>query len=121
MSETEAYLAITNPQKEITRESAKVLGSRLMEAYGLDDARLAQELDLRLKANTERFFKDESLGIFDDNATRMRATELLSDFLKKREKGDKVNVNTSVAVGNAVHIYLPENDRDKPEDADGNN
>jgi len=55
-----------------------------MEDVDLGETRLLHELDQRLNATFTKYFKDISLGEHTDNAVRMRATELLADFLGKR-------------------------------------
>ena len=49
--------------------------------------RLLAELNQKLSAKVTKYYQDESLGDHEDNATQMRAVELLADILgvKKRE------------------------------------
>lgn len=65
----------------------KISWDQLLEEAGLGETRLMMELDKRLNAEHERFYQDKSLGTFEDNQTRMKATDLLADILgvKKRE------------------------------------
>jgi hypothetical protein len=92
---TDAYLVI---RPEVTRETARVLACRmlkrilkkvdwprLLEEAGLGEMRLVRELNKRLNAMITKYWQDKSLGDFEDNSTRMRATELLADLLGKRK------------------------------------
>lgn len=75
---------------------------RILTAAGLDDARIAVKLNEMLDAETERFFKEKSLGLFTDNATRMRALELLTELLSKR----KGRLEISGADGGPIPVQI---------------
>jgi len=64
----------------------KVSWEQLLSEAGLGADRLLYELEQRLKAKTTKHYQDKSLGEFEDNNTRMRATELLSDILGVKQK-----------------------------------
>lgn len=63
----------------------KIDWSALLEAAGLGEDRLVREINLRLDAKVSKFYKGEFLGDFEDNRTRMQATELLADLLGKKK------------------------------------
>ena len=113
-----------HPRSKATPESVRVLASRqfrqikervdwpaLLEASGLGEVRLLEELEKRLNAKSTKFYKDERHDDIEDNTTQMRATELLADLHGKRRA--KVEVAHSDAVEENVHIYLPDNGRDR--------
>jgi hypothetical protein len=88
-SGADAYLALGKCSRKSARESASRLYRVIrrkagfhdrLEAFGLGEARLAAEIEKRLNAMTARYYQDQSLGNFEDNATRMRATELLAQM-----------------------------------------
>lgn len=49
-------------------------------------SRLLEEIEKGLNAEYTKFFKDESLGEFEDNTNRQRARELLADLLGVRKQ-----------------------------------
>jgi hypothetical protein len=90
---TDAYLSI---RPKVTRKSAGQCGHRLLDqikqkaswhellnAADLGPTRLVREVDRRLRAETTHFYQDKAVADVEDNATRMRATELLARMLGK--------------------------------------
>jgi hypothetical protein len=88
---TEAYLQL---KPDVDRVSAANLGSRMLKRIltkapweqllrdaGLGDDRLMRELEARLTAMETKIWQGKPVGDFVDNATRMRATELLAEML----------------------------------------
>jgi len=94
-SAVDAYLTI---RPDVEKGSAYVSGCRmlkrvlrktdwprLLESANLGEMRLIRELEARLQAKVTKHYQDQKLGEFEDNATRMKATELLADLLGKRK------------------------------------
>ena len=92
---TEAYLLL---RPGIERESAKVLGCRmlkrivrkaswsaLLEEAGLGDARIMRGLEAALSATKKIFFEGKEIAEVPDNGTRMDALVLLADLLGRRK------------------------------------
>ena len=141
LSATQAYRLLRPGVKDATCQTGgcklmkhireKIGDAQLMEAFNLGVPRLYSELDQRLKATTPRYWRevcdeedekdeedDQSMKskkskwiFFEDNQTRMRATELLADLHGKRK--NKVDVHHSGSVESVVKIYLPDNGRDQ--------
>jgi hypothetical protein len=95
MTATDAYLKL---RPDIKRESADAAGCRMLrrikrkvdwgsklEEADLGEMRLLRELHKRLLAETTHFWQTEAVSNLTDNATRMRATELLAELLGKRK------------------------------------
>ena len=59
---------------------------QLLSDAGLGYERIFPKLEEMLEAMTTKFYQDENLGEFTDNATRMRALELLTDLHGKRKQ-----------------------------------
>jgi len=59
---------------------------RLLSESGLGYERIFPKLEEMLEAKVTKFYQDESLGEFTDNATRMRALELLTDLHGRRKQ-----------------------------------
>jgi hypothetical protein len=117
MSATDAYLKL---RPGIKRESANAAGCRTLrrikrkvdwgaklEEADLGEIRLLRELHQRLRAETTHFWQDEEVSNLTDNATRMRATELLAELLGKRKA--ELNVHHDV-----VEIIPPPKPEDEP-------
>lgn len=90
---TDAYLEV---RPNVTRDSAgrgghlllkrikrKASWNDLLNTADLGPTRLLREVDKRLRAETTHFFQDKAVTDVEDNATRMRATELLARLLGK--------------------------------------
>src|SRR4030042_6274232 len=95
VSAADAYMRL---RPDVTRESARSNGCRMLkrikskvdweaklDAADLSEVRLLREIHQRLKAETTHFWQNESVADVTDNATRMRATELLAELLGKRQ------------------------------------
>ncbi len=122
LTETDAYLATQPPNRPVTRDSAGELGSRMMirirqkaafhdimDAAGLTDERLARKLNELLDAEVTRYWQGVSLGEHTDNATRIRAAELLAELRGHRKQ--KLEHSGTVAEAATVRVYLPDNGR----------
>ncbi len=59
---------------------------QLLSDAGLGYERIFPKLEEMLEAKITKFYQDESLGEFTDNATRMRALELLTDLHGRRKQ-----------------------------------
>lgn len=59
---------------------------QLLSDAGLGYERIFPKLEEMLEAKVTKFYQDESLGEFTDNATRMRALELLTDLHGRRKQ-----------------------------------
>ncbi len=70
--------------------------------------RLANEVDKRLNSMVTKFHGAKKLGDFEDNATRMRATELLADLRGKR----KTQLNISGEIMHKGYITISPDDWD---------
>ena len=90
--------------KMLKRVKEKIGEQNLLDAFNLGVERLYHELDQRLKAKVTKFWQEVDLGEFEDNSTRMRATELLADILGLR-KGN-LNLNVGGQDGNELKITL---------------
>ncbi len=77
--------AKSNARRLFKRIIEKVDWREILRLYGLDDFRLAREIDNRLKATVVKFHLDKKLGDFADNATRMKATALLAEMFGRRK------------------------------------
>ncbi len=121
---TQSYLFVYPRAK---KASAKANGSRLLKQiipkvnwseilrlHGLDDFRLAEEIDKRLKATVVKHYLDEKLGDFADNATRMKATELLAEMLGRR----KMQLAFSGEVAHKGYVNISPDDWDGDGDGD---
>lgn len=64
---------------------------KLLDEAGLGWERIMSKLTEMLDANTERFYQDQSLGVFTDNTNRMRALELLVDLHGFRKQEVKIS------------------------------
>ncbi len=80
----------------------KVDWPRLLEAAHLGDERLLREIRQRLRAKTTHFWQDHVVVDCEDNATRMRATELLARLLGKDKA--ELNVSGRVELGTAAEM-----------------
>jgi hypothetical protein len=120
-SATDAYLEI---RPGIERESARVSACRMLkriimratwpkilEASNLAEMRFVRELDARLKAVVTKHYQDKSLGEFEDNGTRMRATELLGRILGKDAQRVDLHIDT-------IEIIPAPRPEDQPEEAE---
>ena len=83
----------------------------MLDSAGLGEDRLLCELDKMLGAEVTKYYKDGSLGPHTDNATRMRATELLADLLGKRKA--ELNIHDD-----RVEIIPAPRPEDQPADVD---
>ena len=91
----EAYLFISPNAADSTarvqgsvylkRIKAKAKWSQLLEENGLDDFALIRSIKEMLNARTTKFYMDTIVCTLKDNATRMKATELLADLRGKRK------------------------------------
>lgn len=59
---------------------------QLLSDAGLGYERIFPKLEEMLEAKVTKFYQDEPLGEFTDNATRMRALELLTDLHGRRKQ-----------------------------------
>jgi len=59
---------------------------RLLDEAGLGEERIYAKLEELLEATTVKHYKDQELGPYTDNATRMRALELLVDLHGRRKQ-----------------------------------
>lgn len=64
---------------------------QLLSDAGLGYERIFPKLEEMLEAKITKFYQDRSLGEFTDNATRMRALELLADLHKLRKQEVKIS------------------------------
>ncbi len=116
-SATDCYLII---RPDVERESARVSACRmlkrilkkttwpkLLEGSDLGELRFIRELDARLKAVVTKHYQDKVLGVFEDNGTRMRATELLGRVLGK----DKQEIDLCVDVVEIIPPPKPPEDQ----------
>lgn len=100
----DAYLSI---RPGLSAESARKMGSRMaktiktkinwqgtLELAGLGEMRLAQEINLRLKAMSTEFYEGKAITDVQDNGTRMRATALLADLHGKKKAELDVNLKS---------------------------
>lgn len=83
----------------------------MLESAGLGEDRLAVEINKRLAAKVTKFHQDKIVCDVEDNATRMRATELLADLLHKRKT--ELDVHTDL-----VEIVPPPRPEDPAPDED---
>ncbi len=77
---TKKAAAKSSGSRLLKRIIEKVDWREILRLYGLDDFRLAREIDNRLKAKVTKFHGAKNLGDFEDNATRMKATVLLAEI-----------------------------------------
>ena len=96
----------------------KIDWSAKLEAAGLSEDRLLQELEKRLNAKVTKFYQDENLGEFEDNTTQQRATELLADLLGKKK--NQIELSGEVAVKGYVGVSPDDWDDPEPASKDGN-
>jgi hypothetical protein len=98
------------------RIQAKVDWPKMLESAGLGETRLAREIEARLTAMETKFYQAQVIGDFEDNGTRMRATELLSRLLGK----DKAALALTGPEGGPIEVSLIKRIVVKPgEEADG--
>ena len=89
---------------------------QLLSDAGLGYERIFPKLEEMLEAKVTKFYKDESLGEFTDNATRMRALVLLTDLHGKRKQ--TLEVQGAITLTDAIQknyenrkaLYLVDND-----------
>jgi len=112
MSQADAYLSIrSEDSKKLRPHTATNMGSKYMRhikkkidweemlnLHSLDDDRLAQEVELRLKSTTKKFFPDEGTETIDDNGTRMQATKLLAELRGKTSSGINITQNNNTQI-----------------------
>ena len=102
--------------KLMKRLKAKHDWDQLLSDAGLGYERIFPKLEEMLEAKTEKFYQDKSLGEFTDNATRMRALELLTDLHGKRKQ--TLEVQGAITLTDAIQknyenrkaLYLVGND-----------
>jgi hypothetical protein len=90
---------------------------RLLEEAGLGFERIYTKLEELLEATTVKHYKDKEVGIYTDNATRIRALELLVDLhgLRKQVLEHTGNITFTEAIQEAyrrrqqLHIVKDEN------------
>lgn len=124
--QTEAYISVTpsaqaHPEKDFRSTASKFFRKikdkigqeNLLDAYDLGVDRVFRELEKGLNALYTKYYQNISLGNHTDNTNRQRARELLAK-INGMDKSS-VNVNHSGAVG-SVHLYLPDNGRDRKPD-----
>lgn len=68
----------------------------------MGEERLLREIRQRLRAKTTHFWQDHAITDRKDNATRMRATELLADLHGKRKA--ELNVSGKLEIGTAAEM-----------------
>ena len=127
MSETDAYLAVSNQAKLPTRQSAGELGSRMfrrikkkaefqevLRAGGLDYVRLVRKLSQLLDAKRVEMYQGEVAHTCEDGFVQTKAAELLAELLGLR-KG-QVDIRLP---GNAYGVLVvPGRSQDRNEWAD---
>jgi len=64
----------------------------MLDAADLGEMRTLRELDARLNAMETKLHRGIVVGEFEDNGTRMRATELLADI--HRMRATDINLHT---------------------------
>jgi len=127
MGEQKAAFILAFPHKKLKNPdcAATKLMKRLKEKHdwdqllsdaGLGYERIFPKLEEMLGAKVTKFYQDKSLGEFTDNATRMRALELLTDLHGKRKQ--VVEHQGTITLTDAIQknyenrkaLYLVEND-----------
>lgn len=112
MNATDAWFKLCEAAgRECTRESAEVQGSRavkrcrqsgdlraILEERGLDDLRLANEIDRLLKVKRLAFSPTGEAHEFDDGPTQAKAAEMLKDILG-HNSAQEINVNGTITIG----------------------
>ena len=121
MNATQAYLKFGESiGKPCSHQVAEVQGSRalkrirasgdfraILETRGLDDIRLADEINRLLKIKKPAFTpKGEVVGQYEDGQTQVRAAEMLKDVLGHSSKAE-INLITDLP---AIIIEAPEDD-----------
>ena len=111
MGEQKAAFLLAFPHKKLKNpdSAATKLMRRLKEKHdwdqllsdaGLGYERIFPKLEEMLEAKTEKFYQDRSLGEFTDNATRMRALELLTDLHGRRKQ--TLEVKGTITLADAI-------------------
>ena len=88
--------------KMVKRIKSKVDWARLLEEYGFDDFTLLYGLKGMLNARTTKFWRDKKIATVVDNATRMRAIELLANLRGKL----KLHLELSDEPGRKMYFVL---------------
>jgi len=87
---------------------------QLLSDAGLGYERIFPKLEEMLEAKVTKFYQDQPLGDFTDNATRMRALELLADLHKLRKQ--EVKISGEITTRNEPDFSnLSDNELDKLE------
>lgn len=86
----------------LRRIKTKIDWETFLDEAGMGIDRLLVELNRKMAAKTTKHYQDESLGDFDDNATQMRAVELLADLLGVRKQSVDVNHSGKIIHYDAV-------------------
>ena len=82
------------------RLKAKHDWDQLLSDAGLGYERIFPKLEEMLEAKVTKFYQDQSLGEFTDNATRMRALELLTDLHERRKQ--TLEVKGTITLADAI-------------------
>ena len=114
LSLTDAYLNVS-PQNTVAHRSASELGSRMMKRIkkkanwnevllgaGLDNMRLASEMNRMLGMQKVVYYEGKNIGKCEDSGIQMRATELLADLLGLRKQAVDVNHSGKIIHYDAV-------------------
>jgi HSP20 family molecular chaperone IbpA len=85
----------------------------LLEAFDLGVDRLFHEINQRLGAQKTEFYEGRAVAEVEDNATRMRATELLADLHGVRKQS--LDLNLGAQDGNELVLRLNRADASGPD------
>lgn len=83
---------------KIRRKLGPAGWQHMLEAVGLDDLRLAQELAWMLRAMKTEFYQGRAVADCEDNATRARGVELLAEIRGRRKTALELTAPTPLTV-----------------------
>ena len=92
--EMDRDVAATLACRMLRRIRAKIPWEQILSEAGLGEVRLMRKLEELLEATFTKYYQNVSLGDHTDNATRMRATELLAELLGRRKADISLHVDT---------------------------
>jgi len=126
MSETDSFLHVRpeTPRLSAGAQGCKMLKAikakmnwgELMDAAGLGDARLLQELTRHLKMKKVTFWQGQEIeGDFEDATVQLKATEILADLLGKRKHALELLGPGGEPLSIKYEIVKPEEEEDGKE------